>query len=103
MKLPSATLSVRISFELWEKISEFAKKNDLELSSGSRKLIDHGLWLENHKEDIQDPEKSSGIIAEWAAKMNEKEILEWPKTLSENQISATIMSLEMEKERRFKQ
>ena len=102
MKKPSATLSVRISYELWEEISEFAKNNGLDFSRGSRKLMDYGLWLENKKEDIQDPEKSSGIIAEWNAKMNENEILDWPKTLSENQISAATMSLEMEKERRFK-
>ena len=83
-------------------MSEFARKNGLDFSSGTRQLIDYGLWVDNHKENIQDPEKTSGIITEWAAKMNENEILEWPKELPDDQISAAMMSLQMEKERRHK-
>ena len=102
LKKPSTTLSIRISYELWEKMSEFAKKNDLDFSSGTRQLIDYGLWVDNHKKDIQDPEKTCGVISEWTAKMTENEIVEWPKELPDEQISAAMMSLQMEIERRNK-
>ncbi len=102
MKKPTATLSVRISYELWEKINEFAEQENADFSNSTRRLIKNGLWLEEHKGDIHDPEKANTVISEWTTKMNENEILDWPKTLSENQISAATMSLEMEKERRFK-
>lgn len=100
MKKPKTSLSFRITYEQWEKISEFVEKNGLDFSSGARELIDHGLWLDSHKQDIQDPEKVGGIIKEWTAKMNENEILQWPLQLSDDQIKAAHMSLEMEKERR---
>jgi len=103
MKLPSVTLSIRISHELWHRINEFVENSSIiDFSSGVRALIESGLWLDEHKEDVCDPDKASTIITEWTSKMNENEILEWPKSLPNEQIKAAIMSLEMEKERRSK-
>ena len=103
MKLPSVTLSVRIPQELWHKINEFAE-NGLakDLSSAVRNLVESGLWLHEHKDDIRDTEKTNKIIDEWNAKMNEKEILDWPKQLSDDQIRAIEMAFDLEKERRCK-
>jgi len=100
---PSVSKSIRLSYELWERISEFVEDGSCkDFSEATRKLIETGLWLHDHKDDIQDPEKANKIIDEWNAKMNEKDILEWPKSLPDEKIKAAIMSLEMERERRNK-
>jgi len=103
MKVPSATLSVRIPHELWEKIAQFVE-NGLakDLSSAVRNLVESGLWLHEHKDDILDTEKTNKIIDEWNAKMNEKEILDLPKQFSDDQIRALEMAFDLEKERRCK-
>ena len=103
MKLPSVTLSIRISHELWHRINEFVENSSMiDFSSGVRALIESGLWLDDHKEDICDPDKASKIITEWTSKINENEILDWPKQLSDDQIRAIEMAFDLEKERRCK-
>ena len=103
MKLPTATLSVRIPHELWVKLAHFVEEglaNDL--SSAVRNLVESGLWLHEHEDDIRDTEKTNKIIDEWKAKMNEKEILDLPKQFSDDQIKALEMAFALEKERRYK-
>ena len=103
MKLPSATLSVRIPQELWQKINEFVE-NGLakDLSSAVRALIEAGFWLHEHKDDIHDPEQVQNFIKEWNLQMNEDKIFDWTEQLSENQMKAIEMAFDLEKERRYK-
>ncbi len=100
---PSVSKSIRLSYELWERISEFVENGSCkDFSEATRKLIGAGLWLHDHKDDIQDPEKVNKIIHEWNVKMNEKDIFDWVHQLPESQMIATFAALEMEKESRNK-
>jgi len=102
MNRPSATISLRISHELWEQVySLFEAGLCNTFSDAARSLIEAGLWLHTHKNDIQDPKKSQKLVEEWNAKMNEKEIFDWTKQLTDSQKDAIRGALELEKEDRF--
>lgn len=103
MKLPTATLSVRIPHELWVKLAKFVD-NGLakDFSCAIRALIEAGFWLHEHKNDIHDPEQVQNFIEKWNSQMNEDKIFDWTKQLSENQMKAIEMAFDLEKERRYK-
>jgi len=103
LKLPTATLSIRIPHESWEKLAQFVD-NGLakDISCAVRALIEAGFWLHEHKNDIHDPEQVQNFIEEWNSQMNEDKIFDWTKQLSENQMKAIEMAFDLEKERRYK-
>lgn len=102
MNVPSTTLSTRISFELWTKIKDFAEnENSPDFSHAVRALIEAGLWLDEHKIDLQDPIKYQKIIDEYNTKSNEENLFSWIGQLSNSQIDGMRMALELEKEKRY--
>jgi len=103
MKLPSATLSVRIPQELWQRINEFVEnKVAKDLSSAVRVLIEGGLKLKEIKNEIDDPKRVQELANQWNTKMNENDIFEWAKNLSDQQMKAVQGVIELEKESRNK-
>jgi len=103
MNMPAVGVSLRMPPELWARVNAIVEDGTYkDFSEATRKLIEAGLWVNDHKDDIQDPEKANKIIQEWNAKMNEKEILDIPKQFTDDQIRALEMAFELEKERRCK-
>ena len=103
MKEPSASISLRISRELWIKIHDLIDgRNCPDFSHVARSLIEAGLWLHENKNDLTDPEKSQKLIGEYNSKMNEKDVFDWVGQLPDYQIQALQIAFELEKEKRFK-
>ena len=103
MKVPSATLSVRIPHELWLKINEFVEnKVAKDLFSAIRILIEGGLKLMEIKNEMDNPVRVQKLANEWNTKMNEKDIFSWAKNLSEQEMIAVQGAIELEKESRNK-
>ncbi len=103
MKLPSATLSVRIPQELWQRINEFVEnKVAKDLSSAVRVLIEGGLKLMEIKNVIDNPKRVQELANQWNVKMNEKDIFSWAKNLSDQEMAAVQGAIELEKESRNK-
>ena len=103
MKLPSATLSVRIPQELWQRINEFVEnKVAKDLSSAVRVLIEGGLKLMEIKNEIDNPKRVQELANQWNVKMNEKDIFSWAKNLSDQEMMAIQGAIELEKESRTK-
>ena len=103
MKLPSATLSVRIPQELWQRINEFVEnKVAKDLSSAVRVLIEGGLKLMEIKNEIDNPKRVQELANQWNVKMNEKDIFSWAKNLSDQEMAAVQGAIELEKESRTK-
>ena len=101
MKLPSATLSVRIPQELWQRINEFVEnKVAKDLSSAVRVLIEGGLKLKEIKNEIDDPKRVQELANQWNSKINENDIFEWTKNLSDQEMVAVQGAIELEKEQR---
>ena len=97
----STNISARMDIDLWDQIDRYKiRHNCRDFSEALRALIKNGLWIEEHKNEITDPEKASKLISEWTAKMNEKDILDWPKELTDNQIQAAKGALQMEEDNR---
>lgn len=102
LKEPSASISLRISRELWDKINDLADdEGSPDFSSAARSLIEAGLWLFEHKKDFTDPEKSQKLIEEYNSKLLDKAVLDWMEQLSDTQIQGIQSALEMEKEKRI--
>lgn len=103
MKLPTATLSVRIPHELWEKLAQFVD-NGLakDLSSAVRSLIEGGFKLIEIKNEIDDPKRVQELANQWNSKMNENDIFEWVNDLSDQQIEAVRGAIDITKEQRNK-
>ena len=103
MKLPTATLSVRIPHELWAKLAQFVD-NGLakDLSSAVRTLIEGGFRLMEIKNQIDDPKRVLELANQWNAKMNENDIFEWAKNLSDYKMKAVQGAIEFENEQRNK-
>ena len=102
MNVPGTSISLRISFELWTKIKNFAEKeNSPDFSHAVRALIEAGLWLDEHKMDLSDPKKSQKIIEEYNEKSNEEHLFSWIGQLSDSQIEGMKIALELEKEKRI--
>jgi len=100
MNRPSATISLRVSQELWEKVNFLVEKGKCRnFSDALRSLIEGGLWLDSHKKELQDPKRIQQLIEEWNSKMNEKEIFDWVKQLPDGTKEAVGMALELEKTR----
>jgi len=103
VKLPSATLSVRIPQELWHKINEFVENGKVkDLSNGVRVLIEGGLKLMEIKNEIDDPKRVQELANQWNVKMNENDIFAWAKNLSDQKMIAVQGAIELEKELRNK-
>jgi len=103
MKLPSATLSVRIPQELWQKINEFVE-NGLakDQSSAVRVLIEGGLRLMEIKNEIDNPKRVQELANQWNSKINEKDIFAWAMNLSDQKMTAVQGAIELVKEQRNK-
>ena len=103
MKLPTATLSIRITHELWEKLAQFVDNGFAkDLSSAVRTLIEGGFKLVEIKNEINDPKRVQELANQWNSKMNENDIFGWTKNLSDQQMKAVQGALELENEQRNK-
>ena len=98
MKLPSATLSVRIPQELWQRINEFVENGIAkDFSSAVRVLIEGGLKLMEIKNEIDNPVRVQELASQWNTKMNEKDIFSWAKNLSDQEMAAVQFDIDLEK------
>jgi len=89
--------------DLWEKVNELVEDGTCpDFSHALRSLAEGGLWLQKHKDDIHDPKIIKKFVEEWNASMNEVKIFDWTKQLSDSQINAVGMALDLEKENRYK-
>ena len=103
-KMPSVAISIRLKNEFWQEIQEYIVKGDFENTSDAvRKLADLGLWVHKNKGMFEDEKQISELQKKWSAQMNEKQILDWPKTLSNRQIEGVMIALDLERENRAKQ
>ena len=103
MREPGVSISLRLSHELWTKINDLVDgRNCPDFSHVARSLIEAGLWLNEHKNDLTDPEKSQKFIEEYNSKLNEKDLFDWVSRLSDNQIQGMEIAFDLEKEKRFK-
>lgn len=103
MKEPGTSISLRISRELWMKINELIDGEKCpDFSHSARMLIEAGLWLNEHKNDLIDPEKSQKLIEEYNSKMNEKDVFDWVRQLSDMQIEGMQIAFKLEKEKRVR-
>ena len=101
MKEPSASISLRISRELWSKINELVGgRNCPDFSHAARSLIEAGIWMIEHKNDLSDPEKSQKLIEEYNSKLNEKDVFDWVGQLTDLQIQGLQIAFDLEKEKR---
>ncbi len=103
MKLPSATLSVRIPQELWQRFNEFVENEVAkDLSSAVRVLIEGGLKLKEIKNEIDDPKRVQELANQWNSKINENDIFAWANNLSDQETIAVQGAIELKKELRNK-
>jgi len=103
LKSPSVSLSIRMPHELWEKIAQFVDNGPAkDLSSAVRTLIEGGFKLIEIKNEIDDPDRAQELAKQWDSKMNENDILEWTKNLSDQQMKAVQGAIEFENEQRYK-
>ncbi len=101
--MPTASLSVRVPQEQWEKLAQFVENGQAkDLSSAVRALIEAGFWLHEHKDDIHDPQQVQNFIEEWNSQLNEDKIFDWTEQLSDDQMKAIEMAFDLKKERRYK-
>ncbi len=68
-------------------------------SDALRSLIEGGLWLDAHKKELQDPKRIQQLIEVWNKKMNEREIFDWVKQLSDSKKEAVGMALALDRNR----
>ena len=102
MKLPSVSKSVRLPFELWQKLEDLVEQEVFtDFSDAVRELIEGGLKLIEIKNDINNPKKVLELANSWNTKMNEQEIFDWVGNLSDNQMKAVQGAIDLEKEKRF--
>ena len=100
MNRPSATISLRVSQELWEKVSVLVNEEKCKnFSDALRSLIEGELWLDAHKKELQDPKRIQQLIEVWNKKMNEREIFDWVKQLSDSKKEAVGMALALDRNR----
>jgi len=96
LKQPTASLSVRIPHELWEKLAKFVDDGlAKDLSSAIRTLIEGGFKLIEIKNVVDDPTRVRELAERWDSKMNENDIFEWAKNLSDYQKKAVQGALEL--------
>ena len=99
---PSVLKSVRFVREQWEKIVEYGEsENCKDFTDALRKLVDSGLWLEEHKKQLQDPEKNRELIDEYNKRMEDETIFDWLGTQSKFQLEGLDAAIKLEKEKRF--
>ena len=102
MKNPSVSKSVRLPFELWQKLQDLVEQEVFtDFSDAARELIEGGLKLIEIKNDINNPQKVQELVNSWNTKMNEQKIFDWVSNLSENEMKAVQGAMELEKEKRF--
>lgn len=103
MKEPSVLISLRMTRELWSKINDLIDDRTIpDFSHAVRTLIDGGLWLLEHKNDLMDHEKTKKVVEEHNSKSNEKNLFAWVEQLTDIQIQGMNSALELEKEKRIK-
>jgi len=103
MKEPSASISLRLPRELWIKINDLVDDRTIpDFSHAARSLIETGLWLIEHKNDLEDPEKSQKLIEEYNSKLKEEALFDWVGQLPDNQIEALKIAFDLEKEKRMR-
>jgi len=99
---PSILKSLRFSRELWERIVEYGRsENCKDFSDTVRILIDSGLWLENHKKQLQDPQKNQEVIDELNQKMQDGTITDWLSTQTKLQLEGLDAAIQLEKEKKL--
>lgn len=102
MKEPSASVSLRLPRDLWQKINDLVDERKIpDFSHATRSLIEAGLWLNQNKNDLIDPEKSHKLIDEYNSKLDEKSLFDWVGQLSNNQIDGLMIAFDLEKEKRY--
>ena len=102
MKEPTATISLRLTNELWHKIHDLVDGKSIpDLSHAVRSLIEAGLWLLEHKNELTDPEKSQKLIEEYNSNVEEQNLFSWIGQLSDIQIQGMQSALELEREKRI--
>ena len=100
---PSVSKTLRIPYEMWQSIQALVDSGVYsDFSEAIRRLVEGGMRLISIKDQIKDPEKVKELVQEWDAKMNENEILEWAKNLSDSKLKAVDMLIDLEKETRYK-
>ena len=88
---------------MWQSIQALVDSRVYsDFSEAVRGLVEGGMRLISIKDQIKDPEKVKELVQEWDAKMNENEILEWAKNLSDSQLKAVDLLVDLEKETRYK-
>ncbi len=103
-KLPSLSISLRLSHDLWTEINQLVENGVFNnISDAIRSLAEGGLWLHKNKDSLQNQEFVKDIFEKWNSKMNEKGIFEWTSQLTSDQLDAIKMALDLEKEKRCKQ
>lgn len=104
VKIPSVSISIRLDNELWQDIQEFIVRGDFENTSKAlRAFVKLGLWVHKNKGKFENKSQMTELQKMWTDQMNEKQMLDWPKTLSNSQIEGVMMALDLEKEKRVKQ
>jgi len=102
LKIPSVSKSVRLPFELYQKLGDLVEQNAfVDFSDAVRELIDGGLKLIEIKNEINNPDKVRELAESWDSRMNEKNIFDWVSSLSDNQMKAVQGAIDLEKEKRF--
>ena len=103
MNMPAVGISLRMPQELWARVNTFVENRTCkDFSHALRELVEGGLWLQEHKDDVHEPKLIEKFVSEWNANMNETKIFDWTKRLSDSQIKAVGMALDLEKESRLK-
>ena len=103
MSMPVVGVSLRMPPELWARVNALVEdKTCKDFSHALRELLEGGLWLQEHKDDVHDPKLVEKFVSEWNQNMNETKIFDWTQQLSDSQMKAIEMALELEKERRYK-
>jgi len=99
---PSILKSLRFSREQWERIVEYGEsENCKDFTDAVRKLIDSGLWLENHKKQLQDPQKNQEVIDEYNQKLKDESTIDWLDTMTKIQLEGLESAIQLIKEKKF--
>jgi len=98
---PTRQISARITDEQYNAIKKEELDTDKSFSEILREHLDLGFFIKEKMDmAINDPDAFKKYIEEMNSKMNEKDIFEWYKTLSDSQLIGLIEGAKMEKESR---
>ena len=97
---PSIHRSLRFTREQWEQIVEYGEtQNCKDFTDAVRRLIDSGLWIENHKKQLQDPQKNQELIDEYNQRMKDESAIDWLDGLTKLQLEGLESAIQLTKEK----